>query len=284
MNPFINTPMPHFEVHDDGILPSVVEHIFKLAQTSKQLNSILNVIKDRSFQLSIDWSDGMVQICEQKGFILADTDEEGRPRILSLIDAINMVHSEMDEHTFYKLDEASQDTLMHFGFEQYNYMSILECCTLSALALIDQTDVFLYRDYSNYTSGYVKHFLTTALSDKKEHMLVMNISKTIGIYLTDHELRLSVKQKEKFALKVFELIEASRKSGSLPILYLQPTDHDYASKFEKLLEQRTKAETSLDVSALAYYKSQMRALVAQNKFELAAYVRMKIKEIEKNNI
>ena len=155
---------------------------------------------------------------------------------------------------------------------------------MSALALIDQTDVFLYRDYTNYTSDYVKHFLTTSISDKKEHMLVMNISKTISFYLTNNELRLSVNQKEKFAFKVFELIEASRKSGSLPILYLQPTDYDYASKLEKLLEQRMNAETSLDASTLVFLKSQMRALVAQNKYELAAYTRMKIKDIEKNNI
>lgn len=278
------SPMPHFGVLDDGILPFVVEQIFAHAKSAKGLNSLFALIKDRSYYLTIDWSDLAIQVYEEKGFILADKNEQGQGRILSLMDAINMMHSVVDELTFKNVGEADQDTLMHFGFEQFAYMSILDCCVLTALCLLDHTDILLYRDYSEYKEGYVQHFICSEPSDNQDHLLVLNITKTVCSFLVNDEEKLSIANAELFSKKLFEWTEITREAQLLAPVYLKNKDLNCTAKFEEICCLRLQSGADYDLNRLQYLYAQKKALIQQNRYELAASVRMKIKEIENNNI
>jgi hypothetical protein len=252
------TPMPHFGVLDDGLLPLVVKQIFMHASSTKELNSLLNIIKDRSYFLA---------------------DKKEQDRILSLMDAVDLTHSAIAEVTFKNIGEADQDSLMHFGFEQFAYMSILDCCVLTALCLIDQTDVLLYRDYSQYKEGYVQHFISSAPSDNKEHLLVLHVSKTVCSYLVSHEGSIQIAQPEKFAQKLFDLMLALRKDGFLAPVFLKQTDSSYANLLVKLCLKRNEGAAS---SQLNFLKAQLKAFLKAENYEFAAQIRFKIKNIESN--
>jgi hypothetical protein len=254
------TPMPHFGVLDDGLLPLVVKQIFMHASSAKELNSLLNIIKDRSYFLA---------------------DKKEQDRILTLMDAVNLKHSAIAEVTFKNIGEADQDSLMHFGFEQFAYMSILDCCVLTALCLIDQTDVLLYRDYSQYKEGYVQHFISTAPSDNKAHLLVLNISKLVCSFLVNHEGKIQIAQAEKFAQKLFDLMLALRKDGFLAPVFLKQTDSSYANLLVKLCLKRNEGAAS---SQLNFLQAQLKAFLKVQNYEFAAQIRFKIKNIESNSI
>ena len=143
--------------------------------------------------------------------------------------------------------------------------------------MIDLTDVLLYRDYTNYKDGYVKHFISTDYSEDKNHLFVINLSKTIGSYLLNEKNEISVRNDEEFSMKVIEWIGEIRKDLFLTPVFLKQNNTNYVELMKELVYNSVLLSERNKENKLKYYEYQMKSLKTHNKFEAAAQVREKIK-------
>ncbi len=276
---YVETPMPHLLIKDDGVLPNISNKIFDFIRKSKNLTTLLSLIRDRKIHIHVNWEDTTLQTWVEKGFVFAGKDDLGEMKFLALTDVINMEHSAIAESTFMKEDEQNQDMLMHFGFEEFQHLSILEFATLLSFSLIDVADVYLYRDYSNYKSGFVKHFLTSEESSDNNHLLVMNITQTITSYLVDSANELTTSNSEFFSQKVVEWIYETRNGLAFPFIYLRQNDRCYSELLIRCIGHGEHVSRNKKDIKLMFLKAQMKSLLEQSKFESAAQVREKIKQL-----
>jgi hypothetical protein len=228
------TQLPHTHIANEEFLVTLNKVIFKLSESGQDFE-ILNLIRDRNFELDTRHSSRMLNYWDEKGYVFAGRNGERGKRRFSLIDALNLEHAIISDNSRGIINKLDQDSIMHVGFEKFQNITAMEFFILVSISLFGVRDIHLNRDFTNYKSGYVKQYISFEISDLPQHEWIMNISQTVIEKLVDINGKLSMKHADVLAKQILDLVISMRKKLKIQTVHLDKKAQNHGIVLEELI-------------------------------------------------
>ena len=255
------TQLPHTHIANEEYLVMLNKVIFKLSESGKEFE-ILDLIRDRNYELDTRHSSRMLNYWDEKGYVFAGRNGERGKRRFSLIDALNLEHAILSDNSRDIKNKLDQDSIMHVGFEKFQNITAMEFFILVSISLFGVRDIHLNRDFTNYKNGYVKQYISYEITEQPEHEWIMNVSQTVIEKLVDTNGKLNMKNADVLAKQMLDFVTSMRKKLKIQPIHLENKGQNHELVFEELVA--TKPINYLSRSNDFLYKSEDQDLIGIN--------------------